>query len=358
MKKTLCFVMILLFGFAFQALADEPIGMFVNSNTNSFQFINPLTQAVSPSMQKGNIGSYGGGLFDVAITSDGKTAIVSNFGDSKIFFFDISGGFAVVPPIIGEAYIPFFAEDIVITPDDMWVLVTDGGFSSRVAAVNIATGAIVNNNTKNQYANAVAITPDGKTIVTADYFNGQVHSYTFDNTTGMITHKDTAYILPVRPVNVSISPDGKTILVANAAGYYTAVLTFYGDSKLHINGNISMPTKNGQSCIFSKDGTKAYYLSNSYLGGTNIIVLNVTAPGIMAVSATIPLSIPRGTSQLFGVDTIAIDPSGNYLYVTNPTLSGGVVEVTVIDLTTNTEVNQLHGNGIPTGIAFGTIMAD
>jgi len=52
---------------------------------------------------------------------------------------------------------------------------------------------------------------------------------------------------------------------------------------------------------------------------------------------------------------MAIDPSGNYLYVTNPTLSGGVVEVTVIDLTTNTEVNQIHANGIPTGIAFATI---
>ncbi len=358
MKKTLCFVMILLFGFAFQAMADEPIGVFANSNTNSLQFINPITQAVSPSLLKGDLGSYGGGLFDVVISPNGKTAVVSNFGDSKLFFIDISGGFAVAPTIIGEAYIPFFAEDLAISPDGKWVLVTDGGFSSRVAAVNIETGVLVNNNTKSQQAQAVTITADGKTVITADYWNQAVHSYAFDTTTGIITYKDTAYISGLRPVNVVVSPDGKTILVANAVGYTTAVITFWGDMKLHINGYFTLPTKTAQSVAFSKDGTKAYYLSSSYLFGANIVQVNVTAPGVVTVGATIPLSIPRGTSQLFGVDTLAIDPSGNYLYVTNPTLSGGVVEVTVIDLTTNTEVNQLHGNGIPTGIAFGTIMAD
>ncbi|MBP7830616.1 MAG: hypothetical protein KA248_11935 [Kiritimatiellae bacterium] len=63
----------------------------------------------------------------------------------------------------------------------------------------------------------------------------------------------------------------------------------------------------------------------------------------------------RGTSQLFGVDTIALDPVGNYLYVANPTASGGLSTLSIIDLTAQNQVNYMPGSGIPTGIAFSTI---
>jgi DNA-binding beta-propeller fold protein YncE len=356
MKKIVFLVVIMLLGCTFQAMAGEPIGIVVNSNTNGFHLIDPLTQELSPSMLKGELGSYGGGLFDVVITPNGKTAIISNFGDSQIHFIDISGGFSAQPTILGVVDIPFFAEDMDITPDGMYVLVTDGGFSSRCAVVDIANMALVSNqNLGSNQAQAVAVSPDGKTVLFADYWNMAIHSYTID-ANGLLTFVETYYLDVNRPVNIVISPDGKTAIGVCAVRYDCPIFAIDpATSTLNLKDKLRLPTKSGQSCVFSKDGTKAYYLSSTFNNGPQIHVFNITGPGVVAYDSSIQMSIPRGTSQLFGVDVIAVDPSGNYLYVSNPTLSGGVVEVTVIDLTTNTEMNQLHCLGIPTGIAFGTI---
>lgn len=337
------------------AVAEEPIGVFANTNTNSIQFINPATQAVSDSLLKGSLGSYGGGLFDVAITSNGKTAIVSNFGDSKIFFIDISGGFDVVPTILGQSRVPFFAEDLAITPDDKYVLVTDGGFASRIAVFDIANRHLVNNqNFPGVYSNAVAVSSDGQNVLTADYFAGKINLFTI-NADGMLTFVQTKNVLPARPVNVSISPDGKTAIAVSATGYYAPVFALEPGS-MEFKGLVILPHKSGQSCVFSHDGTKAYYLSNSTFSRAMVEVLDVTGPGMVTSSGVSITARPKkGTSQLFGVDTIAIDPAGNYLYVTNPTVSGGVSRISIIDLTVNAQVNYVDGFGIPTGIAFATI---
>lgn len=355
MRKQILLMLCLMFGLVSLAVAEEPIGVFANTNTNSIQFINPATQAVSDSLLKGELGSYGGGLFDVAITSDGKTAIVSNFGDSKIFFIDISGGFDAQPTILGQTRIPFFAEDLAITPDNKYVLVTDGGFASRIAVVDIAGHYLVGNqNFVNVYSNAIAISPDGHTILTADYFAGKINLFTID-ADGILTYVQSKNVLPARPVNVAISPDGKTAIGVSASGYYAPVFAL-GTGTMEFKGMVSMPHKSGQSCVFSKDGTKAYYLSNSIFYRATIEVLDVTGPGMVASSGVSITARPKkGTSQLFGVDCIALDPSGNYLYVANPTVSGGVCRISVIDLTANAQVNYIEANGIPTGIDFATI---
>jgi DNA-binding beta-propeller fold protein YncE len=353
--KRLMFVMmfLMLIGFVW---ADEPIGVFVNSNTNSIHLIDPLTQEATVNYLGGELGSYGGGLFDVVITPNGKTAIVSNFGDSKIFFIDISGGFDAAPVILGSTRIGFFAEDMAITPDGKYVLVTDGGFSARLVVVDIAGRYLLkSNNLGSKYANAVDITPDGQTVVVADYFAGAAHCYKLQ-ADGSVVFINTAWIAPFRPVNVAISPDGKTVILVNAGSPVCTALTFDSQGYLCPVGNVAMPFKNGQSCVFNSTGDKAYYLSNSQNNGTKIVVLNVTGPGQVAASGTNITIFPRrGTSQLFGVDTIAIDLAGDYLYVTNPTLSGGIQGVAIVDLATDSQVSYIKPNGIPTGIAFGTI---
>ncbi len=352
--KKLFFLTLLSLLFVFQAVAEEPIGVVLNSNTNSFHFINPLTQKLSDSMLKGYLGSYGGGLFDVVFTPNGKKAIISNFGDSRIFIVDISGGFSAQPEILGYVDIPFFAEDMDVTPDGKYVLITDGGFTSKVAVVDIGNYELVfNYNLNGNQAQAVAISPDGKIVVFADYWNQAIHSYLLGED-GTLKFAQSIQMMG-RPVNVVISPDGRTVIAVDSARYDCPVFKLNPDGGLAEKSIVTLSSKSGQSCVFSKDGTKAYYLSSSVTYGPRINIINISGPGIATSGGFIQMSIPRGTSQLFGVDTIAIDPSGNYLYVSNPTLSGGVVEVTVIDLTTNTEVNQLHCNGLPTGINFTTI---
>jgi DNA-binding beta-propeller fold protein YncE len=195
MKRFMVLMMFLMLGLGSLFSADEPFGVFANSNTNSIQFIDPETNTATPNYLGGELGSYGGGLFDVVVTPDGNTAIVSNFGDSTIWFIDISGGIDVTPTILGSKRIGFFAEDMVITPNGKYVLVTDGGFSARVAVVEIATRQLIcNNNLGTRYANAVEITPDGQIVLVADYFQGRVHAYTLNYDDGSLTYKNIAFL--------------------------------------------------------------------------------------------------------------------------------------------------------------------
>jgi DNA-binding beta-propeller fold protein YncE len=356
MKKQLLLMFCLMFGLVSLAVAGEQIGVFANNNTNSIQLINPETQTITSSLLKGTLGSYGGGLFDVVITPNGKTAIVSNFGDSKIFFIDISGGFTAEPTLLGQARIPFFAEDLAITPDGKYVLVTDGGFAPSIAVVNIAGMYVENNqNFSPVYSNAIAITPDGKTVLTADYFAGKINQFTFNAEDGTLAFVKAFYVMPARPVNIAISPDGKTAIGISANGYNHPVFAIT-DAGVEFKGNVTLAHKSGQSCVFSNDSTKAYLLSNSVYYRAMVEVMDVTGPGqVVASGVSITARPKKGTSQLFGVDTIALDPNGEYLYVANPTVSGGVQRIAIIDLTINQQVNYVQGNGIPTGIAFGTI---
>ena len=368
MKRATILFLLLLFGLMGTVWAGDQIGVFANNNTNSIQTIDPQTVNTYGCFLNGNFGSYGGGLFDVVITPDGKTAIVSNFGDSKIFFIDISGSYPdqSVSPVIriydqNGFFIPFFAEDMAITPDGKHVLVTDGGFSPRVAIVDIQNRTLVRVvNLRRRYANAIDIAPDGKTVLTADYFGKAIHSYSLKITpagTYTLKYTNTADTSIFRPVNVTISPDGKTVIAAIAGSSQAVICLIDSQGKVCYMGSKAMPSKNGQSCVFSHDGTRAYYLSNSQNKGTLVHVLNVLGPGIVSVSGiSLQVEPMRGTSQLFGVDTIALDPAGNFLYVTNPTVSGGIAGVSVLDLTIGSQVDLLPACGIPTGIAFSRML--
>jgi YVTN family beta-propeller protein len=336
--------------------ADEDIGVFANMNTGSIQFIDPVTNIATDPLLVDELRRKGGTLLDVVITSDGRTAIVSSFGGSRVFFVDISAGFNAPPTYLGSARTAMFAEDMVITPDDKYVLVTDGGFASGVAVIEIATRTYIHNNNLGwRDAQAIDITPDGETVLVADYWGGAIHAYTL-RSDGILIHKKTIWVLPFWPVNIAISPDGRTVIMPLAFASGCLVLYFDTAGELHYKGVIAMPSRAGQSCVFSKDGTKAYYLSNSQNKGTMVHILNVTGVGQVSPSGTsIKIWPRRGTGQFFGVDTMALDPSENYLYVTNPTSFGTINDVALIDLTTNTQVGYIPGLDFPTGIAFTTI---
>jgi DNA-binding beta-propeller fold protein YncE len=361
MKRLTVVLMFLMLGLGGLGLiyADEDIGVVANLNTGCIQYIDPATHTATEALLAGELGSRSGGLLDVVITHDGKTAIVSNFGDSRIFFIDISGGFNAPPTVLGLARTRMFAEDMVITPDDKYVLVTDGGLASGVAVVDIAKRQLVRFNNLGAWdAQAIAITPDGQTVLVADYLGQKIHAYSLQDD-GLLIIKKTVRITPFWPVNIAISPDGRTVIVPIAFASGCPILYFDSEGELHLKEVIAMPSLAGQSCVFSKDGTKAYYLSNSQASGTRVQILNVTGVGQVSPSGTsIKIWPRRGTGQYFGVDTIAMDPSENYLYVSNPTSFGVIADVALVDLTTNTQVGYIPTVGFPAGIAFATIKSD
>ena len=238
-----------------------------------------------------------------------------------------------------------------------------------------------------RYANTVDIAADGRTVIVGDYFALDISVLLFDPATGSLSFQQSVQLLKYgtdwtapfffgyRPVNVAISPDGRTVFSAlpyrsspylygqdpDPAAFYEgcniAVLEIDQPGHVVRHPDVIMPFEatGGQCIVFSPDGKKAFYetfngekyhdFTGNWFRGQEIQVISVTGVGQAHYSRTITTPSWRGTSQLFGVDTMAITPDGNFLYVTNPTLTGASPIIDVIDIRAMRHVKQI---GTPT----------
>jgi DNA-binding beta-propeller fold protein YncE len=332
-----------------------------------------IVTAIAPLLTN-DLGSYGGGRFDAAITPDGKTALVTNFGDSKLFFINTSVPY--LPVLRGSLDIGFFAEDIDITPDGRYALVTDGGFSPVIAVIDIQARTLVQTfqSTSGSFQ-SVAVAKDGETVLCADYFGSKVHVLTI-NPNGHLQ-----YVKPLdvsrggRPVNVVISPDGLTAIVANTGGdpaIQVPVLSIFGPGQVEIsqwitpNTNVPGFQLNGsQSVAFNKSSTQAYVSCTEYNEDLSeyrsvVLVLDIGTPGHASQSGS-PIEVDlHGTSQLFGVDTLAVDFETGYLYFSNPTISGGLSYIQVVDVQARSVIKSISFNPavVNTGTAENPIWSE
>lgn len=324
--------------------------------------IDGSTQTVSAPFLVGEIGSAGGQSLDVVVTPDRKKALISNFGDSTVHIIDISRPSA--PGVVGSVTLSFLAEDIALTPNGRYALVTDGGFSPKIAVIDVETGVLAEEYTDaggNSFQ-AVAVAADGQTVLTIDYFSGAANTLTID-AAGHLTFVGSIDISnggTFHPVNVSISPDGKTAIVAGPASATDPVrpadnmrfpvlgITAPGVVELRSFVVTAARINASQSIVFNAAGTKAYALCvqedpdlTDLIVPTNTIVeLNVVGPGAVSDSGfTVDVDFV-GTSQLFGVDTLAMDHAG-YLYVSNQTVSGAKAHLQIVNVNTHAVVKTI-----------------
>jgi hypothetical protein len=367
--------------------ADVPaLGSWIlvaNVISSNLSVLNTATGVVYGPLLDKQLGSDGGGRFDIAVTPDHKTALISNFGDSVVFLVDITN--PISPSLITSVTLPFFAEDIAVSPDGKYALVTDGGFSTRVAAINTLSATLVYTaDLGDTQAQAVAIAPDG-TVLLADYWNQAVHSIRLDDMLGGITSTHT-YTAPYpgvaltdtanlpRPVNVGVAPDGQTVIVCSAISGTVDIFRIVSPGVLTFTGVITglegtFPEKNDnfnpgvQSVAFNAAGNKAYAVVNGYrkndITGTNpgdrLAVLNITGPGQVSLEAGGVLTLPHKTSsQYFGVDTVAV--AGNKVYLGYPTgsTSDDPTSLAIVDLTDYSVTSTMvlsKAVSLPTGVA-------
>jgi hypothetical protein len=287
---------------------DNPINEYpstwviVAGYTGTLHMVNTASNNVYGPFLAGQLGSGDGGLFDIAVTPNGKTALVGNFGDGLISFVDISN--PLNPSIMatvtlaynstsgGSINTPaFLVEDIAITQNGKYALVTDGTASNIAFTLDIGARKIVTyTNLGNHYAQAVAIAPDG-TVVFADYERGVVHSYLLDDNGyltygGTVTYtinEKTGAIDPTgsqtgvgwkfpKPLNVGISPDGETVILCDSAPYsytygsgYRTAYNQIGAYRITAPGILSftqaitgLTSGDYQSVAFYPSGDKAY----------------------------------------------------------------------------------------------------
>ncbi len=248
-----------------------------------------------------------------------------------------------------------------------------------MALVNITTRTLVEaRDLGSNLAQAVAIAPDG-TVIVADYWNGQVHTLTIDDS-GNLTPV-TSYVLPSTPaqalpwpVNVGIAPDGQTVIVCYAQDDSIGVYQITSPGVLTFRGNVSgLPAaldafgnvlSGQQSVAFSAGGSQVYVITNELYTPPpelaelpdRISVLDITAPGEVSLNAAGAATLLNhssiGTPPLYGVDVLAVADSK--LYVGNPTTDAPVNDLQVVDLTdysvSSLPVGTLEGEA-PMGVA-------
>jgi len=260
------------------------------------------------------------------------------------------------PPVATDwVNIGMSAEDITLSPDGRWALITNGR-DPRMPNDQIATLDVLNHRLANILnpglgAKAIAIAPQGRLVLVVDTESDQVHALHLNPVNGELTTLGQARSTGKRPINVAFSPDGRTALVANFWDDSVTVFRIDGQTDVVRIGELRGLPGGQQSIAFSPDGHIAYVIS-TIPDPDQLSVLDIKGPGEVTDShIRIELS-SRAQCGFYGVDPIAFSPKGDKAYIGNPCDDYPVDKVTVIDRASHRVAKQISVGHYPTGIDF------
>lgn len=342
-----------------------PVRGIVGFNNGWIGVVDADRQVVGSPLLVGQLGT-GVQLYDLALTPDGKTGIALSFGTDNVYLFDLTDPTAPGTP--DNVTLSFAPEDVDLTPDGKFAVVSDGSLSPKLAVIDVVNRTLVEEFPPTPVASgyvpmyqAVAVAPDGQTVLALDYEGRKLNTLTID-AAGHLTWVGAIEVSPdntLRPANVAISPDGRTAIVAAAPvgdndaatvanmGFPVFRITAPGQVEYAGQAESSERLIAAQTIAFHPDGTKAYAyvvrempvpaidnVDDPAYPRNAIVVLDVTGAGAVSDSTTAwPVEFVN-RSWLFGVETIAVDPRGRNLYVGNMRRANAKSWMQVLDLAT------------------------
>jgi hypothetical protein len=314
----------------------------------------------------------GGDTFDIVITPDGETALISSFSRSKIHFVDITNPLS--PKYLSYVQLQSTTEDLAISSDGRYVLATGGGLSNTVASVNIDSRMLIEQLTLPDFydqiagenkagtASGIAVGPDG-TVIAVDYANGVIHSLRLGSD-GDLTYSGTynnGYVNS-HPINAAISPDGQTVLVSEALPYNQTTGELYtniyavGVYEVTAPGELefvkmlnNLPRSMG-NIVFDETGKHAIMAGNGGLSydstrdpefeyySDGVYVLDINGPGEVRFNAALHADLQFITDQHYFMDSMDLSKEKafiTYLYNTSdaPERYLSIVNLTDFSLT-------------------------
>ena len=286
----------------------------------------------------------GDGPHEVAVSPDGLTAVVGNYGaqtpGSSLTVLDLRRRAVVRTIDLGQFRRP---HGIVWLGDGRRVLVTVEQ-NRAVLEVDVAAGLVTRSIATDQSGtHMVALAPDGKTAYTANIGSGSVTRIDVENARAVQT-----VTTGKGPEALDVSPDGREVWAADRTLDYITVL---GAATLDSLG--SMPTLRFPNRLkFTLDG-KRVLVSNATAGA--ITVYDVQK---RALIKTIPIpfdpSKKRAEAVLGDMGNSAVplgillEPGGKRAWVATAAL-GEIVE---IDLVALSITRTIHAGNNPDGMAY------
>jgi YVTN family beta-propeller protein len=300
------------------AAADHPLLLVVDRQANELFFVHAETFKVLESIRTGTMPQT------VAVSPDGKTAFVANHNDHRntIMVVDIEERLKIKDIKPTPAWKP---HDMAITRDGKRLFVTCEA-SRAVAEMDIASGKFLRQfDTNEKLSHMLALSPDEKTIYTANAANGTVV---------IIDVEEGKRKGSLRSGNgcegIAISPDGLEVWATNRRSETIAIIDTQSRKVLERIECRGYPIR----VEFTPDGKRAL-VSCAELNYIN--VFDAETHESIDVVRTNP--VPVG---------IAISPDGKRAFTAN----NGEPSVTVIDLDELRPIESFRLGKYPMGIAY------
>jgi len=320
-------------GMALSAAYTELIGngstlLVVNKSENTLAFVDVETNDV-----RGKV-TTGPGPHEVAVTSDGRLAYVTNYSSGRpagtrcwLTVVDIDGMRAIrdielKDPESGE-YLSA-PHGIMVTADgsELWVTVEGSGAVARIALPEEEVRAVYR--TEQRTSHQVVPLPDGSKAYVANIGSGSVS--VVDVSSGTVT------TIPCRPgtEGIDVSPDGRQVWATNRSDGTISIIDTRTDEVIDTIRSGDFPIR----VKFTPDGTHAL-VSNARDG--EVVLIDVRSREIERTIST--GAMPIG---------LLILPDGSRAYAANTASD----MVSVIDLTTWTVSGTIAPGKEPDGLAL------
>lgn len=323
----------------------------LNSKGKDLHIVDPLTFKAWGGFLFGHLGRYD--LMDIAVTSNGKRALVSAAG-SGLFLLDFTN--PANPEVINKFDFDSFKEmDIALTSDGRFAVVT-GSNESYVGVVDLKAEAVVASYNLEEMlfngarAAAVAIACDNQTILIADRYQSRVYVLML-NALGGLTYSGISLETGRSPSNIAIAPNGDTAIVLSQDEALATVLSIGSPGDVIKTEDITLPYKKNASAIFSPDSRRAYILSVESSPDT-LLILDVLGVGSMRLASHEITLNTDATGTFYGVDSLVLSPDGYYAYVTNAYGGNPINNISVVDLKAATVFEEPSVGELPLGIGI------
>jgi DNA-binding beta-propeller fold protein YncE len=269
----------------------------------------------------------GRGPHEVAITRDGRTAVVTDYGDrdgnNTLTVIDVPGLRVARTIDLGEYRRP---HGLAFLPGDSLVAVTSE-VARAVVIVRVADGSVVKTLSTGQGgSHMLAVTGDGATIFTGNIRDGTVSQ--LNVTTGERTQ---LFATPPQPEAITVTADGREVWVgSNAEGKVSVVDVATGDVDQALDG-FSFPYR----ILITPDNRQ-------------VLIPDFRAHELWIVDRATRAVVDVMQLDGAGPQGITLSPDGRLVYHSMSLEN----RIAVIDLETRSIVRHIDAGERPDGVAY------
>jgi hypothetical protein len=245
--------------------------------------------------------------FDVVVMPDQSLAFAARL--DGIWVVDLRAS----PPALAPGLNPIptpgsmpFVEDLSLTRDGRFLVASDGSATAPITVINTATRAVVGTLSVTTDHNSVEVCDDNSVLVTS--VNANVVARLTISQAGTLSNTGQS-LMVAGPNNAVCAPGGKAGAVVMLSGQLRSFLL---NGMTAVSTTPLQPGNTGLAAVFSRDGARVFARGSTAL---TAYAVDSTTGVIGASTWSTAVSSANG---FYGVEQVAVDPSGRRVYATTP----------------------------------------